>query len=129
MLQMTLLKGFWKGPNFKFDTQVAKATSKMLGAPEGKTAVAKQARANALVGLELLATLPHSVQATLMGEGTSVWCVLSENSLIPAPSDIKTLKCGSLVMSGEWHALGILDAMPSPIPPQTGVAVTGISQH
>jgi hypothetical protein len=134
VLQLTLLKSLWTGPGFKekaIETQIANAMAALMGASQmaasagakknqDQTAVAKQTRANALAGMELIASLPHTIQATIQGNDTSVWCVLAESALIPAASDI-TLKYGSLIMPGTWHALGILDAMPSPIPEQVPI--------
>ena len=106
MIQMTLLKDFWKGPNFKeraIETQIANAAAKLLGAPQmadfagtkvkgGQIAAAKQARANALMAIELIALLPHSIQATLESDDAAVWCTLSEDSLINSASDITLIE-------------------------------------
>lgn len=64
--------------------------------------------------IELLSLMPHSIQAHLFAEKWTVWCGLSEQSLIGVSSDL-VLKHGSFV-PGEWQMLGILDAQPDLLP-------------
>lgn len=59
--------------------------------------------------LELLSIMPHTIQAKLSGVA-NVWCSLDQEAMSTVVSDIP-LKHG-VVIPGEWHALGILDARP-----------------
>lgn len=58
---------------------------------------------------DMIAILPHTIQARVFGEA-DVWCSLASEGLTFDPADL-SLKYGSSV-PGEWHALGILDALP-----------------
>jgi hypothetical protein len=60
--------------------------------------------------IDLLSMLPHAVQARLNGVSVNVWCSLRQESIVGASSDL-VLKHG-ITVPGEWHILGILDAMP-----------------
>lgn len=70
----------------------------------GQEAAASQA------GIEFLALLPHAVHAVLKMDCSSVWCSLQPESLVGSSDDI-FLKHG-VGIPGEWHILGILDALP-----------------
>ncbi len=59
--------------------------------------------------LEMLSIMPHTIQARIEG-AAKVWCSLNQDGLATQASDI-TLKHG-MVIPGEWHAVGILDAKP-----------------
>lgn len=92
----------------------------MLKAAWGKSSVKKivaasapsqkNAKADMDLILDLLPILPHSIQANLVGAGYTVWCGLANESLVGSSSDV-VLKHGAYVQ-GEWHLLGILDALP-----------------
>ncbi len=64
--------------------------------------------------MEILPLLPHGVQANLNGDGYSVWCSLDPSGLTGTVADI-SLKHGYSI-PGTWHVMGILDALPGPIP-------------
>lgn len=66
---------------------------------------------NQQFGTEFLALLPHSVQVQLHAENFELWCTLNEDGLVVSSSDL-FLKHGVRV-PGEWHVLGVLDALPS----------------
>ncbi len=63
-------------------------------------------------GLEMLTLSPHAVQASVRNEGQSVWMTLKQENLATPPEDL-LMKHG-LTIAGEWHVLGVLDAMPDP---------------
>jgi hypothetical protein len=62
------------------------------------------------MGFEVLGILPHAVHAQLQMDQSSVWCSLKPESLVVSADDI-FLKHG-VVIPGQWHILGILDAQP-----------------
>ena len=60
--------------------------------------------------LEVLPTLPHSVNVTIASEDGTTWGGLKEEYFVGTGSDL-VLKHG-LTIPGEWHMLGVLDAQP-----------------
>jgi hypothetical protein len=62
------------------------------------------------VGAELIPLLPHAIQATLRGATFRVWSSFVEANVVGVASDL-VLKHG-LSVPGEWHMLGVLDALP-----------------
>lgn len=70
---------------------------------------------------EILPTLPHGVQASIEGDGYLVWSILEEEGLIGTASDI-ALKHG-ISIPGTWYMVGILDALPGPLPAPTIVPI------
>ena len=61
------------------------------------------------LALELLPLFPHAVQATLVGNNFRVWTSLTEANIVGLASDL-ILKHG-VVIPGQWHMLGVLDAL------------------
>src|SRR5271170_5244174 len=61
------------------------------------------------------------------GPGFSVWSTLANEGMIGTVADL-ALKHGTDI-PGLWHLLGILDAMPSQIPPQIDIPYTGVPSH
>ncbi len=84
-----------------------KSKSKGRGIPQTPVSI----NPNAQFGTEFVALLPHSVQARLHDAAGNVWCSLNEEGLVVSSSDL-FLKHGIRV-AGEWHMLGVLDAMPT----------------
>ena len=74
------------------------------------------AKSHALIALENIKYYPHSVNCTIRGDRFSVWSPLHEEGMTGSANDL-SLMHGSEV-PGVWNLLGILDALPSPIPPQ-----------
>jgi hypothetical protein len=85
------------------------------------------AETNARGLLDLMVLFPASVQCTITGANFSLWSTLSEDGLITSASDL-SLKHGTEI-PGAWHLLGILDAQPSPIPPQIVIPPSTTPQH
>lgn len=109
VLDVAMLKAAWDKPSVKkLVTQGAQVPA-AKGHRKGHAAPPSQAQ----LLIELLTVLPHSLQAHLLGADYSVWCSLSESSLVGMSSDL-VLKHGALV-PGEWHILGVLDAQPDVI--------------
>ena len=103
---MTVLKGIVQSR----DTQKhADSRNRSKGWHEKHQAEAKEAKASE-AGIAFVAMLPHAVHAVLKMKGSSVWCSLNPESLIGSSDDI-FLKHG-VCIPGEWHILGILDAVP-----------------
>lgn len=63
--------------------------------------------------MDLVPTLPHTVQATISGD-EDVWCSLLPEGLTFDPTDI-SLKFSDTI-PGTWSAIGILDALPDAQP-------------
>lgn len=70
----------------------------------------KEAMHEASVVLDVLATLPGSIQCRLLGNGFSTWSTLQTSGLSLSADDL-LLKHGTCI-GGEWYMLGILDAIP-----------------
>jgi hypothetical protein len=66
------------------------------------------------INFDNLKYFPHSINCVITGNGFSVWSPLREEGITGAASDI-SLMHGSEV-PGTWNLLGVLDALPSPIP-------------
>ena len=60
--------------------------------------------------LEFVKSLPHGVVSSLSQNGENIWCNLNESFLVGQSSEI-LLKHGATV-PGDWHVVGILDAIP-----------------
>jgi len=59
----------------------------------------------------LLSLLPHTLQIRFVSDNKNFWSTLDENAVVSRATDL-ILKHGILV-GGEWHMLGVLDAYPS----------------
>jgi hypothetical protein len=77
--------------------------------------------------MEILPSFPHSAQCTISGNNVSVWSSLTTEGMVGAVSDL-SLKHGTEI-PGAWHLLGVLDALPSPIPAQVSIPNTGVPTH
>jgi hypothetical protein len=88
-------------------------------------AALKEAEATARSGIEVLPLFPHSPQCVVKGKDFSVWSTLGEEGMVGTVSDL-SLKHGTDI-PGEWHLLGVLDALPSPIPAQSTGGETGVA--
>lgn len=64
--------------------------------------------------MEILTIVPQFLQATIDGQGYSVWCGLADDWLIGTSADF-ALKHGYEI-AGEWALLGIVDALPGALP-------------
>ncbi len=76
----------------------------------GKAPAAPPPMTDMTIGIEVLAIMPHSVQATVTGGEVKTWCTLKSECLTVQSSDL-LLKHG-VAIPGEWHVLGIADASP-----------------
>lgn len=76
----------------------------------------KQVENSTLTHSHIFPYLTYPTQCTISGKDFSVWSALSDGSMISTVGDL-SLKHGTEV-PGLWHLLGILDALPSPIPQQ-----------
>jgi hypothetical protein len=83
--------------------------------------------ANARTAMEILPMFPATPQCTIKGDNLSVWTTLSPEGMVGTVSDL-SLKHGTEI-AGEWHLLGILDALPNPITPQIQIVNTGVPEH
>jgi hypothetical protein len=59
---------------------------------------------------KIISKMPHSLQGTLSTEEDAAWFTLKPESMLASAEDL-TFKHGS-ALKGEWHILGILDALP-----------------
>jgi hypothetical protein len=94
---------------------------------QARTRALDEAKANAEINFDNLKYYPHSINCEIKGNGFSVWSPLREEGITGAASDI-SLMHGSEV-PGTWHLLGVLDALPSPIPAQETVLPSETPQH
>jgi hypothetical protein len=74
-----------------------------------------------------LISYPTMPTATITAEGFSVWSSLPEDGLVSGAQDL-ALKHGTQI-PGVWHLLGILDAVPNPIPPQIPIPASNTPTH
>jgi len=94
---------------------------------KAEKAATKMAESNATSAMDILPLFPHSAQCTIKGKDFSVWSSLSEKGMVSAVADL-SLKHGTEI-PGEWHLLGVLDALPSPVPAQIPIVGTGVPSH
>jgi hypothetical protein len=90
-------------------------------------AVFNAATGVAKAGMDIIGSFPHSAQCTIVGTDFSAWSILTTEGMVGTVADL-SLKHGAEV-PGEWHLLGILDALPDQIPVQVPIVNTGIPQH
>lgn len=104
---LALLREAWKLPAVrKVILQEATKSNQGKNAKERE-----QERLSTDGAFEMLKIMPHAIQATIRGEGWSVWATLRETSLAISASDL-LLKHG-VGISGQWSMLGVLDAAPN----------------
>lgn len=133
VLNVSLLKRIWEAPTVRaaaIAQATANITAQLVATPNvvpPPPPPMAQAQATAAAWVEILPLLPHSVQATVTGKDAAVWTSLSEDNLVGTASDL-SLKHGSEIPGG-WCLLGILDALPSPIPAQIQIVPTPTLQH
>ncbi len=141
ILNPALMKKAWDSPHIRDQTKAAgvagqkalwNANPQNAALPPKQKAEAEKAflkivELNATGMLDLMASLPQSTQCTIQGNNFAVWSTLPSDGMIGAVTDL-ALKHGTEI-PGVWHLLGILDALPSPIPPPIIVPFTGILQH
>lgn len=113
MLDVATFKEAWQKPGVK-QFVMASAQGGVPAVPgqqkSAQHAAKEKAKSEAGLLIELLAVLPHLIQAQLFAQRFSVWCTLAEASLVGPSSDV-VLKHGAYVQ-GQWSLLGILDADP-----------------
>lgn len=61
----------------------------------------------------IISRMPHSLQGNLSAEQQAAWFTLKPDCMLVNPEDL-TFKHGS-DLKGEWHVLGIVDALPDSI--------------
>jgi hypothetical protein len=77
--------------------------------------------------MDIMPSFPHSAQCTIKGTNFSVWSTLSTEGMVGTVADL-SLKHGTEI-PGEWHLLGVLDALPSPIPAPITIVSSGIPEN
>jgi hypothetical protein len=90
-------------------------------------AAVKAAEVSTQGGMEVLPLFPHSAQCTIKGTNFSVWSTLSADGMVGTVADL-SLKHGTDI-PGEWHLLGVLDALPNPIQAAIPITNTGTPMH
>jgi hypothetical protein len=85
------------------------------------------AKNTAEIALDNLKHYPHGINCVLDGNNFSLWSPLREEGITGAATDI-SLMHGAAV-PGDWNLLGILDALPSPIPEQEVVLPSPVPLH
>lgn len=141
ILNATLLPRIWKMSGVRdvlVRTQAEIAMAVLNASPQGtnlrhsdrakaEKAILKVTEANVEAGMDVIALLPHSAQCTIKGADYSVWSSLSAEGMVGTVADL-SLKHGTEI-PGEWHLLGVLDALPNPIPAQVLTPNTGAPGH
>lgn len=113
VLDFGMLKFAWKSGALK-----QMVTPKLDPLPSNATGAARKARKeeeaeierNTVLSIDVINSMPHTVQATLTTAGNSIWCTLGGDAMVGSSSDI-LLKHG-FAIQGEWSMVGILDAIP-----------------
>lgn len=116
MVDLSMIKSLWALPSIQNLITGGHAT-------EGSTQNRKERRAsghqrqkpdqldpNTQLLIEILPTLPHVLCATIGAHGSQSWATLEDQYLVGSSSGL-VLKHGSSI-PGDWHMLGILDAVP-----------------
>ncbi|WP_313666225.1 hypothetical protein [Shinella sp.] len=120
MFDLGLLRQMWSLPAVK---KLILAGQKSVDTTSVSTGNRKERRQSTALGakksepqseseaaLELMAVLPHAVQAAVSDDDMSVWMTLKEENIAISPPDL-FMKHG-LTIAGEWTIVGILDATP-----------------
>lgn len=115
MKDLNSLRNVWKAPAVVAamkagNSQTADALNRQQRRAKAKSSPATNEKPTDLdMFLDLIALLPHSMQAIITNDETS-WGLLDSAGLIGNPSDF-ALKFGGKI-PGEWGMLGILEARP-----------------
>ena len=117
-IDLGLLKKMWELPAVKNSllVAVAKANAPQIQ-PKNKAERTKARYAKAELpegmeaGFQLMTIMPHTIQASIRGQGWNIWSSLREDSLVMNASEL-LLKHG-VGISGTWSMLGVLDALPN----------------
>jgi hypothetical protein len=110
-----------------FDANPANAALSSSERAKLEKAVLQTAEQHGKTAMEVMPHFPHAAQCTISGSDSKVWSSLLSDGLVTAPGDL-SLKHGTEI-PGTWNLLGILDALPSPIQPQTAILPTNEPFH
>ncbi|VEB42949.1 Uncharacterised protein [Chromobacterium violaceum] len=106
LLDLSMLQNMWDGIAKMMVNELPTATSAQKKA---KQEAEKEAKDMASV----ISKLPHTLQFKVFNDEAMVWSTLKPEHMIINPFDF-AMKHGATI-SGEWFALGIVDAKPSDI--------------
>jgi len=116
IFDIRMMKEMW--PHIA-ETQATTETAHIANPAQRKNAHAakkKEHESNA----KIIAQVPHSVQGTFVTDDGDAWFTLQPEYMRINPEDI-VFKHGC-DLGGEWHVLGIVDALPDHLSPTSDVA-------
>jgi hypothetical protein len=122
VIDLSLFKGVWDMGYLRDMLSAATGldTTPFRGHRKHQAPSRHQGNSQADVIFDLIKSMPHVVQARLTTPGhANVWCSLPSDGLVMDPAAL-LLKYG-VQLSGTWHILGILDALPI-VAPETEIS-------
>jgi hypothetical protein len=109
VLNAALLTPLWKSSSL---VRIVESWAKTQTTPQGQKD--KDAERRGKLAMEILPSMPHFAQCKVKGDNFVVWSTLAPEGMVGTVSDL-SLKHGTDI-PGTWSILGVLDAVPSPIP-------------
>lgn len=110
IIDMLALKSAWEAPTIR-KSILAGVRPDTTGMSKAQAQAAKQAQIdNTNLALEMITMMPHGLQGQLVSSDELLWMSLEPAGLTTSPGDI-SLKHG-VTLAGQWHVVGILDAVP-----------------
>jgi hypothetical protein len=130
VLDFSNLKAAWKSPSIK-----AMMMPKLPELSQNATGTERRAHKQATadqesqfsMSIDILESMPHTVQATLTTPNASVWCTLGTEGMVSQSSEVM-LKHG-ISVGGDWALLGILDALPDEEQPPPGGGISAVTAN
>lgn len=106
LFDIRMLKDIWMDMG---DFVAASSTSHISNIKEKQRTAAQKKKEFETIA-KVIAKMPHSLQGTLSNNDDAAWFTLKPECLLANAEDL-SFKHGSSI-KGEWHVLGILDAIP-----------------
>lgn len=113
LFDIRMLKEMW--PNIA-EIQANSETAHITNPAKRKEALAAKKKEHEM-NTKIISQVPHSVQGTFLTDAGDAWFTLQPDCMRINPEDI-VFKHGC-DLEGEWHVLGIVDAMPDELASQS----------
>lgn len=106
IIDLRLLQGLWDGMVKMMVGDLPTSTSAQRKKKQDSEAEARNI-------VSMISKLPHTLQFKVFNEYASIWSTLKPEHMVINPFDF-AMKHGATI-SGEWFALGVVDAKPSDV--------------
>ncbi|WP_434033684.1 hypothetical protein [Cupriavidus sp. a3] len=115
IIDIRFLKELWPFVGEMVTKQVAEALPNGGNHKIKQQFLAAKKKENDLMA-SVIAKMPHALQATFYVDDKQLWTTLPPENMLINPEDL-ALKHGAEI-AGEWHLLGVIDALPEDSLPQ-----------